>query len=109
MNNQRILIIIAYFGKLPHYFEYFCKSFFANEGILDILLVTDQEVQSRNNLYVHKSTLKNLRERLVKFIQKNSDAPFNQRPIFRATDRKICDIKVVYRFLFDEDIKDISA
>tara|TARA_A100001037_G_scaffold306597_1_gene353119 strand:+ start:40529 stop:41494 length:966 start_codon:yes stop_codon:yes gene_type:complete len=109
MKSQRILIIIAYFGKLPHYFEYFCKSVFANEGILDVLLVTDQEVQRRNNLYVHNATLKNLRERLVKFIQKNSDAPFNQRPIFRATDRKICDIKVVFRFLFDREIKNISA
>ena len=58
MNKPRILIIIAYFGKLPSCFKYFCKSVFANESVLDVLLVTDQDVKSQNNLYVHKSNFK---------------------------------------------------
>ena len=107
MNKPRILIIIAYFGKLPSCFKYFCKSVFANEGVLDVLLVTDQDVQSQNNLYVHKSTLRNLQERLVKFVHENSEISFNQKNIFRASSRKICDIKVAYKFLFEDEINSI--
>lgn len=98
-----INIFIVYFGKLPAHFDVWKQSVFKNQNVLRIILVTDQPVQSVENLYVIKSNLSDIRYRLHQFLSKHTHNIPPQNELITHV-RKLCDIRVLCRYLFENDI-----
>lgn len=93
---KKLALIVAYFGKLPEWFPLFQLSLKYNSDI-DLLLFTDNEIPSRDNLIVHKTTFAEMKE----YIQSVFDFP-----IVLDSPYKLCDYKPAYGYIFGEYIKD---
>lgn len=95
--NNRIVLILPYFGRFPNYFPYFLKSIENNESI-DLLLFTDNlppEVLPKNIKWV-LSDLQKING-LIKL--KIGDYSI-KRPY------KLCDFKPAFGHLFEDYIKE---
>ena len=104
-----IIITIAYFGKLPNYFDIWKQTLFNNEGVLKVLLITDQEVKSEKNLYVFKCKIEDVRLRLFNFLKKYIDCGKINKSNLIKSHYKLCDVKVVYPILFKKEIEEIAT
>lgn len=103
-----IIITIAYFGKLPNYFDIWKQTLFNNEGVLKVLLITDQEVKSEKNLYVFKCKIEDVRLRLFNFLKKYIDCSKINKSDLIKSNYKLCDIRVIFKILFEEEIEEIA-
>ena len=57
MVKNKIILIIPYFGKLPNYARYFFQSVRYNSNIIDILLLTDQDISLLgDNIFIKKTS-----------------------------------------------------
>lgn len=93
---MKIALVIAYFGELPKYADFFWKSLEYNSSI-DVILFTDQKI------YYNKSNLKVINcsfEYIVERIQEKFDFEIVcNRPY------KLCDYKPAYGYIFSEELK----
>lgn len=90
---MKIALICCYFGELPQYFPFFCKTFALNK-CLDLFLVTDCSVNTKvENIHFVPMSFDNLRAK----IQKHFDFEI-------VLDRpyKLCDYKPTYGIVFQE-------
>lgn len=94
--ENRVCLIIPYFGKLPQCSKLFFKSLAENPD-LDVLLITDSNINiSLKNIKIFKCTFK----QLVYRIQKNFDFP-----IILDKPYKLCDFRPAYGLVFQDLIK----
>ena len=97
---NKIRLIIPYFGKLPKFFPYFLLTAKRNHKI-DFLIYTDQKVEqfailNANNIEFVTLPFDELREK----VQSKFDFK-----ICLKTPYKLCDYKVAYGLIFEEELK----
>ena len=97
---KKIRLIIPYFGKLPKFFPYFLLTAKRNQKI-DFLIYTDQNVAQFETL-----NAKNIKFITLPFddLRKKVQSKFNFK-ISLKTPYKLCDYKVAYGFIFEEELK----
>jgi hypothetical protein len=89
---KKIRIIIPYFGSFPKMFPFWLQSAKDNQSI-DFLLITDNNIDSEDNIQVIKMSFEDLR---AKFQEK-----FNFQ-IALPTPYKLCTYRPAYGYLFEE-------
>lgn len=97
---KKIRLIIPYFGKLPKFFPYFLLTAKRNEKI-DFLIYTDQnvdqfEILNAKNIEFVTLSFDELREK----VQSKFDFIISLK-----TPYKLCDYKVAYGLIFEEELK----
>jgi len=97
---KRIRLIIPYFGRLPKFFPYFLLTAKRNQKI-DFLIYTDQKVEqfailNAKNIEFVTLSFDELREK----VQSKFDFK-----ISLETPYKLCDYKVAYGLIFEEELK----
>lgn len=97
---KKIRLIIPYFGKLPKFFPYFLLTAKRNHKI-DFLIYTDQKVEqfailNANNIEFVTFPFDELREK----VQSKFDFKISLK-----TPYKLCDYKVAYGLIFEEELK----
>lgn len=97
---KKIRLIIPYFGKLPKFFPYFLLTAKRNQKI-DFLIYTDQKVDqftilNANNIEFVTLSFDELREK----VQSKFDFKISLK-----TPYKLCDYKVAYGLIFEEELK----
>lgn len=97
---KRIRLIIPYFGRLPKFFPYFLLTAKRNQKI-DFLIYTDQnvdqfEILNAKNIEFVTLSLDELREK----VQSKFDFKISLK-----TPYKLCDYKVAYGLIFEEELK----
>lgn len=86
-----ICVIAVYFGRLPSFFDLW-KVSAARNGSIDFLLVTDQNVTSRDsNIHIHNTSFEDVRHQFQNIF------PFD---ISMVSPRKLCDFKPAYGEVF---------
>ena len=97
---KKIRLIIPYFGKLPKFFPYFLLTAKRNQKI-DFLIYTDQNVDQFEIL-----NAKNIEFITLPFddLRKKVQSKFDFK-ISLKTPYKLCDYKVAYGFIFEEELK----
>lgn len=98
---KKIRLIIPYFGKLPTFFPYFLLTAKRNQKI-DFLIYTDQkvdqfEILNAKNIEFVTLSFDDLRER----IQSKFDFKISLK-----TPYKLCDYRVAYGLIFEEELKE---
>lgn len=98
---KKIRIIIPYFGKLPTFFPYFLLTAKRNQKI-DFLVYTDQKVDkfsilNAKNIEFVTLSFDDLRDK----VQSKFDFKISLK-----TPYKLCDYKVAYGFIFEEELKE---
>ena len=97
---KKIRLIIPYFGKLPKFFPYFLLTAKCNQKI-DFLIYTDQNVDQLEILNAENIEFKTLSfDDLRKKVQSKFDFEISLK-----TPYKLCDYKVAYGFIFEEELK----
>ena len=97
---KKIRLIIPYFGKLPKFFPYFLLTAKRNQKI-DFLIYTDQNVDQLEILNAENIEFKTLSfDDLRKKVQSKFDFEISLK-----TPYKLCDYKVAYGFIFEEELK----
>lgn len=97
---KKIRLIIPYFGKLPKFFPYFLLTAKRNKKI-DFLIYTDQNVDQLEILNAENIEFKTLSfDDLRKKVQSKFDFEISLK-----TPYKLCDYKVAYGFIFEEELK----
>lgn len=98
---KKIRLIIPYFGKLPKFFPYFLLTAQRNEKI-DFLIYTDQKVDQFELLNAENIEFKTLSfDDLREKVQSKFDFEISLK-----TPYKLCDYKVAYGFIFEEELKE---
>ena len=97
---NKIRLIIPYFGKLPKFFPYFLLTAKRNHKI-DFLIYTDQKVDqfailNANNIEFVTLPFDELREK----VQSKFDFKISLK-----TPYKLCDYKVAYGLIFEEELR----
>lgn len=93
--KNRVVLILAYFGKFPNYFHLFLQSCYNNPNV-DFIFFTDNNYQSQHNVtFVHYQWAE-----FVNFIQTKFD--FNIR---LDNPYKLCDFKPAYGYIFEDIIQ----
>ena len=97
---KKIRLIIPYFGKLPKFFPYFLLTAKRNQKI-DFLIYTDQKVDqftilNANNIEFVTLSFDEIREK----VQSKFDFKISLK-----TPYKLCDYKVAYGLIFEEELK----
>lgn len=98
---KKIRLIIPYFGKLPTFFPYFLLTAKRNQKI-DFLIYTDQkvdqfEILNAKNIEFVTLSFDDLREK----IQSKFDFKISLK-----TPYKLCDYRVAYGLIFEEELKE---
>lgn len=98
---KKIRLIIPYFGKLPKFFPYFLLTAKRNQKI-DFLIYTDQkvdqfEILNAKNIEFVTLSFDELREK----VQSKFDFKISLK-----TPYKLCDYKVAYGLIFEEELKE---
>ena len=98
---KKIRLIIPYFGKLPKFFPYFLLTAKRNQKI-DFLIYTDQkvdqfEILNAKNIEFVTLSFDDLREK----IQSKFDFKISLK-----TPYKLCDYRVAYGLIFEEELKE---
>lgn len=98
---KKIRLIIPYFGKLPKFFPYFLLTAKRNKKI-DFLIYTDQKVDqfeclNAKNIEFVTLSFDDLREK----IQSKFDFKISLK-----TPYKLCDYRVAYGVIFEEELKE---
>jgi len=97
---KKIRLIIPYFGKLPKFFPYFLLTAKRNQKI-DFLIYTDQNVDQFEILNADNIAFKTLSfDDLRKKVQSKFDFKISLK-----TPYKLCDYKVAYGLIFEEELK----
>ena len=97
---KKIRLIIPYFGKLPKFFPYFLLTAKRNQKI-DFLIYTDQNIDQFEILNAENIEFKTLSfDDLRKKVQSKFDFEISLK-----TPYKLCDYKVAYGFIFEEELK----
>lgn len=97
---KKIRLIIPYFGKLPKFFPYFLLTAKRNQKI-DFLIYTDQNIDQLEILNAENIEFKTLSfDDLRKKVQSKFDFEISLK-----TPYKLCDYKVAYEFIFEEELK----
>ena len=98
---KKIRLIIPYFGKLPKFFPYFLLTAKRNEKI-NFLIYTDQKVDQFELLNAENIEFKTLSfDDLREKVQSKFDFEISLK-----TPYKLCDYKVAYGFIFEEELKE---
>ena len=95
---MKIVIFSTHFGTLPRFFQLWLNSISNNKDI-HIRFFTDNDLSQYkipNNVYYTKISLKNF----VENVQSKFDFKINIQNAY-----KLCDIKPMYGYLFEEEIK----
>ena len=97
---KKIRLIIPYFGQLPKFFPYFLLTAKRNQKI-DFLIYTDQNINQFEIL-----NAKNIEFVTLSFddLRKKVQSKFDFE-ISLKTPYKLCDYKVAYGFIFEEELK----
>ena len=95
---MKIVIIVAYFGKLPNYFQIFLNSCKCNDGF-DWMLFTDDTSKYDYPSNVHCEYL--TFERFASKVQDKFDFK-----ISLSTPQKLCDYKCAYGYILNDYISD---
>lgn len=92
--NNRICLLIPWYGKFPDFFEYFLQGCQRNTDILDIKIFTTNTWNSPlpSNVKIHSLDLRDLEA----LILKQTDYKINLDYIY-----KICDLKPLYGKIFE--------
>ena len=98
---KKIRLIIPYFGKLPKFFPYFLLTAQRNEKI-DFLIYTDQKVDQFELLNAENIEFKTLS---FEDFREKVESKFDFE-ISLKTPYKLCDYKVAYGFIFEEELKE---
>ena len=98
---KKIRLIIPYFGKLPKFFPYFLLTAKRNQKI-DFLIYTDQnfdqfEVLNADNIEFKTLSFDDLRKK----VQSKFDFEISLK-----TPYKLCDYRVAYGLIFEEELKE---
>ncbi|MCC8098006.1 MAG: hypothetical protein LIO44_05530 [Eubacterium sp.] len=93
---NKVCIVNVYFGKYPNYFELFLKSCYFNKKI-DFLLLTDQEIFTKDNVHVVRSELSEFKKLVGKKLgfEVSLDTPY-----------KLCDYKCAYGKILEDYLKE---
>ncbi len=96
MKKNKIALVVPYFGKLPNYMDIFIKSLEFNK-MIDVILFTDQDFNvDLPNLIIYKTSFEEIKRRIqTKF----------EFEICLNKPYKLCDYKVAYGYIFDEELK----
>lgn len=98
---KKIRLIIPYFGKLPKFFPYFLLTAKRNDKI-NFLIYTDQKVDQFELLKAENIEFKTLSfEDFREKVQSKFDFEISLK-----TPYKLCDYKVAYGFIFEEELKE---
>ena len=98
---KKIRLIIPYFGKLPKFFPYFLLTAKRNEKI-NFLIYTDQKVDQFELLNAENIEFKTLSfDDLREKVQSKFDFEISLKNPY-----KLCDYKVAYGFIFEEELKE---
>lgn len=90
---MKIALVCCYFGKLPQYFPFFCKTFAMNKDI-DLFLVTDCTTDIKTeNIHIVSLTFDDLRIKIQSYFDFEIvlDRPY-----------KLCDYKPTYGIIFED-------
>lgn len=98
---NKIRIIIPYFGKLPEFFPYFLMTAKRNHKI-DFLIYTDQDFEKFLELEATNISFVNIS---FKELKQKVQSKFDFK-ISLETPYKLCDYKVAYGLIFDEELKE---
>lgn len=97
-----IYSIIPYYGAFPNYFQLYLDSVEINSDILKIILITDIDVSNYkipSNVIIINLSISQVRERIVLYFKKYHNINVNSNDVL-MTPYKICDFRVVFKFLF---------
>lgn len=94
--KKDLILILPYFGKLPSYFDLFLQSCYCNNNV-DILLFTDNDIKTQNNVNVERITWIDF----ANMIKKRFDYCINLEQPY-----KLCDFKPAYGYIFEKEIAD---
>lgn len=92
--NNKIVLILPYFGKLPNTFDFFLQSC-RNNASIDWLIFTDCDIKEYSNIKVIKQNWSDF--------QKIVQTKFNF-PIALKSPYKLCDFRPAYGLIFQEYI-----
>lgn len=95
--QNRVCVIVVWFGKLPEYFQFWEISAAKNESYLDFLFVTDQEyISEYKNIHVLPMSIAALKRRMHDSL--NIDVDFDKA--FKA-----CDFRPAYGIIFEDELE----
>jgi len=94
--NNRICLIVCWYGKLPYYYKLWEKSCSYNENI-DFLVFTDQDYSSKyKNIIFHKKSLSEMEKLFSKKLKME---------VHIESGYKFCDLRPSFGIVFDDYVK----
>lgn len=94
--QNKICIIVVWFGKLPEYFRFWEISAAKNESYIDFLLVTDQEyISEYQNIHVLPMSIDVFKKRIHDSLELDVDF---EKPF------KACDFRPAYGIIFEDEL-----
>lgn len=106
-----IYSIIPYFGILPNYFQLYLDSVEINSDILKIILISDNDFSNYKiplNVIIINLSICQVRERIILYFKKYHNVNINLNEVL-TTPYKLCDFRVVYKFLFLDILENIGV
>lgn len=110
----RLILCVVQIGPPAPHFYLWRASVVASRPSLAVMLYTDQSVAAASNLHVTRGSMRDLRERLARFLGKYGGPKANLSPDKlilpppwprgSSDTYKLCDVKVVYRYLFEREL-----
>ena len=105
-NNQKIFLVLPYFGPFKNYFQLFLDSVGINRDILKIILITDQDLvmySLPDNINVIQMRIEELRKKISFFLVKEYnfqivDSDLLEKPY------KLCDLRPAYFSIFESEL-----
>jgi len=91
---KSIIVILPYFGPFPKQFQFWLQSAYNNPTI-DFLILTDNEISSKDNINIVNMTFDELRQKI------QSKFDFS---ISLSSPYKLCDYRGAYGYIFEEYI-----
>tara|TARA_Y100000389_G_scaffold41207_1_gene35882 strand:+ start:255 stop:1124 length:870 start_codon:yes stop_codon:yes gene_type:complete len=106
---MHIHLILTYIGTPNNYWEHYLNSALLNNDILTLYVFSDIDIpesyiEKYKNVKFIPITFDEIKNRLCSFLKKNLNLDFHINDFANIKVHKLCDIKVIFRYLFSEYI-----
>jgi len=105
-----IFLTLVYYGSFPNYFQLYLDSLNINKNLLNIILITDINIDKYDipsNVIIVKMSLLELKNRIVNFFKLEYNINLNTDDVLKF-NYKLCDYKIIYYILFANIYKSLN-
>ena len=110
---MHIHLLLTYIGTPNNSWEYYLDSALLNKDVLTLYIFSDIDIpesyiEKYKNVKFIPITFDEIKNRLYYFLKNNLGLNFHINDFENIKIRKLCDMKVIYRYLFSDYIKFLS-